>query len=271
VNYFHARLKFSGKVGNILSGSAQNLSSAVTVVRHYKPSRANGTQHQFMPAPIPTRLFHISAIANLPAICVAQELLSKNLGAAAGINYQNIAHAGAQGARAQRAVPNPPGGLVHDFVPFYFAPRSPMLFAINKGAVAGCDWRQENILHFETTVSAVTSHGEPFVFYDRNATLAFSAAYTNLDALDAAVAWDLITEQPRLDGFCQYWQNNISNPRYVDRMERRQAEFLVKDRVPLTQITRIGVFDAVKQHEVETILAQYGVYLPVEVMRAWYF
>jgi hypothetical protein len=239
VNYFHARLKFSGKVGNILSGSAQNLSSAVTVVRHYKPSRANGTQHQFMPAPIPTRLFHISAIANLPAICVAQELLSKNLGAAAGINYQNIAHAGAQGARAQRAVPNPPGGLVHDFVPFYFAPRSPMLFAINKGAVAGCDWRQENILHFETTVSAV--------------------------------AWDLITEQPRLDGFCQYWQNNISNPRYVDRMERRQAEFLVKDRVPLTQITRIGVFDAVKQHEVETILAQYGVYLPVEVMRAWYF
>jgi hypothetical protein len=224
-----------------------------------------------MPAPIPTRLFHISAIANLAAICAAQELLSKNLGAAAGINYQNIAHAGAQGARAQRAVPNPPGGLVHDFVPFYFAPRSPMLFAINKGAVAGCDWRQEDILHFETTVSSVTSHGEPFVFYDRNATLAFSAAYTNLDALDDTVAWDLITEQPRLDGYCQYWQNNISNARYVDRMERRQAEFLVKDRVPLTQITRIGIFDSAKQHEVETILTKYGVYLPVEVMRAWYF
>jgi hypothetical protein len=96
-------------------------------------------------------------------------------------------------------------------------------------------------------------------------------AYTNLDALDDAVAWDLITEQPRLDGYCQYWQNNISNSRYVDRMERRQAEFLVKDRVPLTQITRIGVFDSAKQHEVETILAKYGVYLPVEVMRAWYF
>ena len=91
-----------------------------------------------MPAPRPTRLFHITAIANLPAILARGALLSKNGGAATGINYQNIAHAGAQGARAARSVPNPPGGLVHDFVPFYFAPRSPMLFAINGGRVAGC-------------------------------------------------------------------------------------------------------------------------------------
>lgn len=99
-----------------------------------------------MPAPQPTRLFHITAIANLPAICMAGALLSKNDGAVAGINYQNIAHAGAQGAMAGRTVPNPPGGLVHDFVPFYFAPRSPMLCAINGGRVAGCPWRQSDIV-----------------------------------------------------------------------------------------------------------------------------
>ena len=79
-----------------------------------------------MPAPKPTRLFHITAIANLPAILASGALLSKNGGAAAGINYQNIAHSGAQGARAIRAVPEPLGGVVHDYVPFYFAPRSPM-------------------------------------------------------------------------------------------------------------------------------------------------
>ena len=71
-----------------------------------------------MPIPRPVRLFHITAIANLPAIFVAGALLSKNAGASAGINYQNIAHQGAQGARALRAVPNPPGGVVHDYVPF---------------------------------------------------------------------------------------------------------------------------------------------------------
>lgn len=143
-----------------------------------------------------------SAIANLPAILARGALLSKNRGAAVGIDYQNIAHAGAQGARAVRAVPNPPGGLVHDFVPFYFAPRSPMLFAINGGRVAGCPWRQADIVHLETTVENVTALGQPFVFYDRNATLAFSTPYTDLAHLDTAVAWDLITEAPQLDGYC---------------------------------------------------------------------
>lgn len=76
-----------------------------------------------MPAPRPVRLFHITALENLPTILAAGALVSKNAGAAAGIKYQNIAHGGAQSARSQRGVPDPPGGSVHDFVPFYFAPR----------------------------------------------------------------------------------------------------------------------------------------------------
>ncbi len=49
-----------------------------------------------------------------------------------GIDYQNIAHQGAQGARSIKSVPYPPGGQVHDYVPFYLAPRSPMLLATNE-------------------------------------------------------------------------------------------------------------------------------------------
>lgn len=224
-----------------------------------------------MPAPRPIRLFHITAIANLPAICAAGALLSKNRGAANGIAYQNIAHGGAQGARAVRRLPDPPGGCVHDFVPFYFAPRSPMLMAINGGKVAGCDLRQADIVHIETTVEAVTGAGVPFVFFDRNATLAFSTPHTDLARIDEAVAWDLLTEQPRLDGFCKYWQTVPSNARYVDRMERRQAEFLVRDSVALNVVTRIGVIEIERQAEVSAILQAAGVNLPVVVMKDWYF
>ena len=224
-----------------------------------------------MPAPRPTRLFHITAIANLPAILARGALLSKNSGAVAGINYQNIAHAGAQGARAVRAVPNPPGGLVHDYAPFYFAPRSPMLYAINGGRVAGCPWRQADILHFETTVENVTTLGQPFVFYDRNATLAFSTPYTDLKHLDTAIAWDLFTEAPQLDGYCQYWHNRPADPRHADRMERRQAEFLVRDQASLACMTRLGVIDAQRQAHVQKLLAQAGVPLRVDVMQSWYF
>jgi hypothetical protein len=210
-------------------------------------------------------------LANLAAICNTKALVSKNHGAAAGIAYQSIAHTGAQGARAVKAVPNPPGGIVHDYVPFYFAPRSPMLYAIHGGQVANCQWRQQDIIYFETTVDQALVGDKPFVFYDRNATLAFSIAHTDLTQLDTAVAWDLFTEAPCLDGFCKYWQNRPSDVRYVDRMERRQAEFLIYRGVALSQMTRIGVFDAGRQQQAQVILTQYGVNLPVDVMPSWYF
>jgi len=139
---------------------------------------------------------------------------------------------------------------VHDFVPFCFAPRSPMLFAINGGRVAGCPWRQSDIVHFETTVQNGAGLGQPVVFSDRNATLAFSIAYTDLSLLDTAVAWDSLTEAPQLDGYCKFWQSNAGNARCMDRMERPQAEFLVKGSTPLSCMTRLGVFDAARLAQV---------------------
>lgn len=224
-----------------------------------------------MPVPNPIRLFHITAIGNLADICSNGGLLSKELGSLIGVNYQNIAHAGAQGARAARSVPNPPGGKMHDYVPFYFAPRSPMLMAINGGKVAGCSLRQGDILHFETTVTKMIAVKSPMVFYDRNATLAYSVAYTDLTKLNTAVAWDLITEAPQLDGYCKWWSNRNDVAKYVDRMERRQAEFLVKDLVPLSAMNRIGVFDDQRKTQVQQILKKANVTLPVVAMPAWYF
>ncbi len=223
-----------------------------------------------MPIASPVRLFHITAIGNLQAICRAGALLSKTAGAAAGVGYQNIAHSGAQGARAAKALPLPPGCTVHDCVPFYFAPRSPMLIAVHHGKVPGCKLPQQDIVHFETTLGRVTAAGEQFTFFDRNATLAYSTAYTELAQLDA-IAWDLLTETPQLDGFCKYFQNRHQEERYVDRMERRMAEFLVRDRVPLAQFTRVGVCNAAGARQVSALLQAEGVPLPVAVMPDWYF
>jgi hypothetical protein len=223
-----------------------------------------------MPMSKPVRLFHISAIANLPDIFANGGLLSKNKVSADGINYENIAHQGAQGARAAKLVPNPPGGNVHDYVPFYFAPRSPMLFAINGGRVHGCNLRQSDIVHFETTIDSAIGHGAPFVFFDRNATLAYSNAFTNLTQLNQ-IAWELITEPPQLDGFCKYWNNDPLKQHYVDRMEKRMAEFLVKTSVPISAINRIGVINNAKQQEVIQIVASYDLDIPVIVMPSWYF
>lgn len=114
-------------------------------------------------------------------------------------------------------------------------------------------------------------HEPDIVFYDRNATLAFSTAYTDIDLLEKEIAWDLLTESPRLDGFCKYFQNRPSVDGYVDRMERRLAEFLVKECLPIECITRIGAADEVAADKVRAILTETGVELGVEVMRDWYF
>ncbi|TAG28224.1 MAG: DUF4433 domain-containing protein [Burkholderiales bacterium] len=228
------------------------------------------TPQRLAPAPEQIRLFHITAIENLPSIMRRGALLAKNVAQREGAAYANIAHAGAQGSRSRKLMPNPPGGQLHDYVPFYFAPRSPMLMAIHGGKVAGCAFKQDEIVHFETTVANVLTSGQAHVIFDRNATLDYSKAYTDVRHL-SAVAWDLLHETPQLDGFCKYFQNRRDDLRYVDRMERRQAEFLTHTAVPLHCFTRIGVCTEAAAHRVRDILVAAGVRLHVEVCPQWYF
>ena len=216
--------------------------------------------------PDPVRLFHITAMANLPAICQAKAILAKNHGQ----QYINIAHQGAQGARSGRAVPNPPGGVVHDYVPLFYAPRSPMLFAINCGRVDGCQLKQEEIVHFEFSLPSALADGAPFVIFDRNATLSYAGAYTSLNDLDK-VAWDLFFEAPLVGDFSKYFHDRQTDPRHADRREKRMAEFLVKGCVMLSRCTRIGVINAAKQAEARAIVQKAGLTLLVDVRPDWYF
>jgi hypothetical protein len=219
-----------------------------------------------MAIPNPVRIFHITALANLPGICQSAALLAKNHGA----QYTNIAHQGAQGARSARSVPNPPGGVVHDYVPFYYAPRSPMLFAINSGRVAGCSLRQEDVVHFEFRLPDALADGSPFVIFDRNATLSYARAYTSLTDLDK-VSWDLFFEAPLVGDFSKYFHDRPNDPRHADRRERRMAEFLVRDRVSLRRCTRIGAIDESKRAQAQRVVERAGLRLSVDVRRDWYF
>lgn len=186
------------------------------------------------------------------------------------IEYGNIAYQGAQGKRAAKLVAKPPAGVIHDYVPFYFAPRSPMLFTINKGNVPDCDHRQDDIVHFVTTVETVQKNRLPFVFYDYNATLNIANCYNDLRDL-GRINWDLFQEQPCLDGYCKYWKNDMNNPKYVLRQETRQAEFLVHQSVALELMVVVGAYDEAKAAKVSEIFREAGVHLSVQVKPQWYF
>jgi len=223
-----------------------------------------------VPVPSPLRIFHITAIPNLASITKSKMLHSNGVLQKKKIAHANIAYQGAQGKWATKLVAKPPGGVIHDYVPFYFAPRSPMLMAVNGGRVVGCPHRQEDIVHLVTTVEAIAAAGLPYVFYDYNATLNYATCYSHLRDLDK-IDWELFIEAPRLDGYCQFWFNGTDKLRYIRRMETRQAEFLVHASVPLNLIETIGVYSASKAAEVTAILDEVGVELQVEVKPAWYF
>ncbi|NDB70781.1 MAG: DUF4433 domain-containing protein, partial [Methylocystaceae bacterium] len=142
------------------------------------------------PQPTPTHIFHITAIDNLAGIVAHQAVASKSVLGRSQRAYSNIAYQGAQGVRAVKQVPHPPGGTIHDYVPFYFAPRSPMLFTINQGNVAGCNHRQQDIAHLVTTIDAVVAANLSYVFYDFNATLGFATCFSQLQDL-AKIDWPL--------------------------------------------------------------------------------
>ena len=223
-----------------------------------------------MAIPKPLRIFHITAIPNLASIAKAKMLHSNGVLQKKKLAHENIAYQGAQGKRATKLVARPPGGVIHDYVPFYFAPRSPMLMAIDRGNVEGCPYRQQDIAHLQTTVEAIVENDLLFVFYDYNATLNIATCYNDLPDLDR-IDWDLFHEPPLLDGYCRYFHSRVDNSRYILRKETRQAEFLVYKSIPLKLIQLVGVHNEQKAERVREIFDDAKIKLPVDIKPAWYF
>lgn len=125
--------------------------------------------------------------------------------------------------RRQQSVPVPPGGTVSDYVPFYFASRSPMMSSIARGNVPSYQGGTARLIYLLTTLDHLTDLGHQVVLTDRNAAMKV-AAYRAFDPADPVddgfVDWPLMKER--------YWANTPEDPQ---RRERRMAEALVHKRV----------------------------------------
>ena len=127
-----------------------------------------------------TKLFHITHIRNLTGIVQNGFLLAQSQVHAEKIGFTNIAHSTLQQRRATTQVPCGPGATLHHYVPFYFAPRSPMLYTINQGNVEGYNEGQRPVLHLMTSIEKVLEAGLEFVFSDGQGIMAFTEFYDYL-------------------------------------------------------------------------------------------
>jgi hypothetical protein len=208
--------------------------------------------------PQSTWVYHFTPIENLPGILESDGLACNNQCETQQIS---VAHQHIQDRRRRKRVPCGPGGNLHDYVPFYFCNRSPMMYAINGGAVASYDKGQGELVYLVLKLQSVAEAGLDFVFTDRHAATGYAAFYTDPADL-REIDWDLMPAT---------WWNNT--PEYPDRKERKQAEFLVHDFVPWDLVEFLAVMTPRMKERVETVLARHptSARRPVRVERGWYY
>lgn len=203
-------------------------------------------------------IYHITHIDNLPSILEVGGLLANSQ--LQPNQFTDIAHGGIQDRRARIQVPCAARGTLHDYVPFYFAPRSPMLYTISRGNVEGYRDGQTSILHLVIDITPLVELDFAFTFTDGHAVMAYSDFYEDLNLLEHVIDWDLMNDP--------YWANT---PEDNNRRCRRQAEFLVHKFCPWDFVTKIGVINSNMLNQVCDLLQQYNDSTPVNVYRYWYY
>jgi ssDNA thymidine ADP-ribosyltransferase, DarT len=116
----------------------------------------------YVPAAATQWLYHFTHVDNLAAVRDAGKL-SCDVIAREGMTRTEVGARDIKESRRQRVIPVAPGGHVGDYVPFYFAPRSPMMYRI------ACDHRDsvpgryqggdKPLVYLVTTVEAVVGAG----------------------------------------------------------------------------------------------------------------
>lgn len=212
------------------------------------------------PAPGPS-VFHITHVDNLASIVAGGGLhcdaaMSTRGGPTAAIGMNAI-----KSRRMRLPVKCHPGDFVGEYVPFYFCPRSVMLYILRQGNHPEITYRggQGPILHLEANLLEVVhwaeAEGRRWAFTLSNAGAAYTEFRASLDHLDE-IDWEAVETG-------DFRESRVK--------EGKQAEFLVQAFVPWHLVRRIGVSSARVSDQVTTILAG-SEHRPVVTVRPdWYF
>ncbi len=206
--------------------------------------------------PDPIHVYHFTHVRNLPGI-IEEGLHSDAACRREGLTEVEIGSVGIRERRLQLPVGDVgPGGCVGDYVPWYFGPRSPMMYTLNRSNYeyqAGFD----EVVYLVSSVPRIVALGGEWIASDRNAALRLAEFTDDIDSLQEHISWDVIGDR--------YWTD------YPDGSDLRAAEFLVYQSVPWEAVEAIVTKTEVTREQVEALVAGRVHCPPVTVSREWYF
>jgi hypothetical protein len=202
-------------------------------------------------------VYHITHVDNLASIVQSGEICCDNACVANGHSRVSIAYADLKDQRAGVAVESARGGTLADYVPFYYAPRSPMLYVSYTNYVPDYSGGQEPIVHLVFCLQDLA--GSCFAMTDGHPISPLSRQFDSLDGLEA-IDWPLMYET--------FWADTDDDG---DRKRRRQAEFLAYSSVPIASVKLIGVMTKDIGERAAAALANLADPPPIIVREDWYY
>lgn len=215
-----------------------------------------------MQPPAQPKIYHITHLDNLPKIIDAACLWSDAKRIELGLDCNLVGMSTIKQRRLERIeVSCHPGTKVGQYVPFYYCPRSVMLYILHKGNHPEITYAQGQapIVHLQLDLTQsrqwADDHGIRWAIAPTNA----GAFYTDF--------YNSVADLSRVD-----W-NAVSNRDFHDSnvKEKKQAEFLVFDSVPWALVEHVGVFDQNGVMAVQSAIAASPHHPPVRVENSWYF
>ena len=148
---------------------------------------------------------------------------------------------------------------VGECVPFYFCPRSVMLYMLHMGNHSDIHYLegQEPIVHLvadmQRTVEWAESNDLCWAFTTSNASSSYFDSYSDLINLNE-IDWEAVNSR--------YWS---------ECRENKQAEFLAEEKFPWSLVEEIGVFSYIQQARLEDVLHKATHKPYVNIQETWYY
>jgi hypothetical protein len=211
--------------------------------------------------PANPKIYHITHVNNLPSIIAAGELISdaaiiQQGGPPAAVGMSKIKR-----RRLKLPVTCHLGDFVGEYVPFYFCPRSVMLYLLYMGNHPELTYRggQGPIVHLEADLKTVVAWAEKkkrrWAFSLANAGAYYVEFRKNLDEL-GEIDWDAVAAR---------------DFRSSDVKEAKAAEFLLHGSFPWKLVEKIGVHSMAVGRQASTMIAAGTHHPTVQIERDWYF
>jgi hypothetical protein len=204
---------------------------------------------------VPThpKIYHITHIDNLSAIAFSGKLISDATRVKKDIACTQIGLATLKRRR--------PKTKVGEYVPFYFCPRSVMLYFIHMGNHTDLPYQggQQNIIHLQADLREVVQRADakphPWAFSNGNASAYVSRYFNRLEDL-TEIDWAAVETK------------DFREPQIK---AKKQAEFLTFDAFPWNLIRKIGTINSTVATEVDRILTGCPHRPTIEIKRDWYY